>query len=62
MGNSKGGGGAAKSSIGKPKGAIGKPKGGNFTFTTNKAGVGAAGRSANVGSMPQGIKKAGKKK
>ena len=54
-------GGVKSQSMGKPKGtAMGKPKGGNFTFTTNKAGVGAAGRSANVGSRPSVIK--GKKK
>lgn len=61
MGTSAGSG-AKKTTVGRPKGTVvGRPAPGNFTFTTNARGVGAAGRSANVGSTPQGIKKPAKK-
>ena len=54
----KGGAGSAKgATVGRPKAVtVGRAAPGNFTFTTNKGGVGAASRSANVGSRPAGIK------
>jgi hypothetical protein len=50
--------GVAATTVGRPKGTtVGRAVApGNFTFSTNKAGVGPAGRSANVGSRPMGIK------
>jgi hypothetical protein len=54
---------AAAATVGRPKGvSVGRTAPGNFTFTTNKQGVGAAGRSVNIGSRPMVAKKAGKKK
>lgn len=52
MGNSKGGGGAAKSSIGKPKGAIGK------VFRQTVTGVGGA--AGKMTAVKAGRNKKGK--
>jgi hypothetical protein len=54
---------AAAATVGRPKGvSVGRSGPGNFTFTTNKTGSGAAGAAVAPGFRPAMPKKVGRKK